>query len=123
MLCVGCNTGAFKKQLAAVCSELAEEEQQQKMSINLERRLVWPSHVQRLCPRYGGPGLKSRPGALRRVSLPLSLILFPVYPSCSIDNKADKRQQLGRRRGPRTGLVRRQDHPSQNRDAMTFIAM
>lgn len=32
--CVGCNTEGFKKQLAAACSELAEEEQQQQMSVN-----------------------------------------------------------------------------------------
>ena len=35
-------------------------------------------HVQRLCPRCSVPGFDSRPGALCFVSLPLSLIPFPV---------------------------------------------
>ena len=39
------------------------------------------SHVQRLCPRGSGPGFQSWPGALCCVSLPLSLILFPVMSS------------------------------------------
>ena len=41
------------------------------------------SHVQRLCPRCRSLRLESRPGALRCVSLPVSLILFPVL-SCFI---------------------------------------
>ena len=45
------------------------------------------SHVHRLCPRCSGP--ESRPGALYCVSLPLSLILFPVMASAILSKMCD----------------------------------
>lgn len=45
---------------------------------HLAQLVQWASHEQRLCPHCSAPMFKSRPGVLCCVSLPRSLILFPV---------------------------------------------
>ena len=63
-----------------------------KMRHRLAQCIERASLVQRLCPRCGGSRIKSRPGALCFMSLPLFLsCCFLSISCCSINNKADKR--------------------------------
>ena len=74
------------------------EKKKTKVGHCLAQLVEQASHVQRLCPRCSRPEFASWPEALCCVSLPLSLILFPVPVfSCSIDkakvNRAKKKLQ------------------------------